>query len=68
MHYVLNFLDADRHEIHHVHMQCVDDRRAIALVELISLNHEMELRQGRRVVREYTGKILAFAASGPPWL
>jgi len=58
MHYVLNFFDANRQPSHCVHMNCTDDRRAIALVDLVSQKHEMELRQGQRIVRGYRGKPL----------
>jgi hypothetical protein len=59
MHYVLNFLDTDRQYSHCIHMDCKNDRQALALVELVALEHEMELRQGPRVVRGYKGKPLS---------
>ena len=65
MHYVLNFFDADRQPSHCVHMDCKDDRRAIALVELVSQKHEMELCQGPRIVRGYEGKPLPLQAPSP---
>jgi len=65
MHYVLNFFDAERQPSHCVHMECKDDRRAIALVELVSQNHEMELCQGHRIVRGYAGKPLPLQAPSP---
>lgn len=63
MHYVLNFFDADRLPSHCVHMDCQDDRGAIALVELVSQKHEMELWQGHRIVRGYEGKPLPLNGS-----
>lgn len=63
MHYILNFFDAQRHETHCVHMNCKDDRGAMALVEQFSPDHEMELRQGTRIVKGYRGKLLRLQAA-----
>lgn len=65
MHYVLNFFDTDRQPSHCVHMNCADDRGAIALVDLVSQKHEMELCQGQRIVRGYRGKPLPLNGSPP---
>ena len=65
MQYILNFFDGEGLPSHCVHMDCSDDRRAIALVELISQKHTMELCQGHRIVREYRGKPLPMLASSP---
>lgn len=65
MHYILSFFDAERRQTHCVHMNCKDDRRAMALVELVSQRHEMELRQGRRVVKGYKGKLIGLQANIP---
>jgi hypothetical protein len=65
MQYILNFFDGDGLPSQCVRMDCKDDRRAIALVELISQNHAMELCQGDRIVRAYRGKPLPMFAPSP---
>ena len=65
MQYILNFFDGDGLPSHCVHMDCKDDKRAVALVELVSQNHEMELCQGERIVRARKALRQATHSSGP---
>lgn len=53
MHYTLRLFDSNRRPMHSLHMDCSLDESAIALVDQLALKHEMELRQGSRVVKRY---------------